>query len=55
MPGVSKEQVRLARETDLLSFLQANDSHELLPPKNGEYRTATHGSLADLRTGAGNA
>ena len=45
MPGVSEEQVRLARETDLLSYLQTNEPHELLPPKNGEYRTAAHGSL----------
>jgi hypothetical protein len=45
MPGVSEEQVRLARGIDLLTYLQANEPHELLPPKNGEYRTATHGSL----------
>jgi len=45
VPGVTEEQVRLAREVDLLSYLQANEPHELLPPKNGEYRTATHGSL----------
>jgi hypothetical protein len=45
MPGVSEEQVRLAREIDLLSYLQAGEPHELLPPKNGEYRTVTHGSL----------
>ena len=45
MPGVSEEQVMLARETDLLSYLQANEPYELLPPKNGEYRTASHGSL----------
>ena len=45
MPGVSADQVKLAREVDLLSYLQANEPHELLPPKNGEYRTVTHGSL----------
>lgn len=45
MPGVSEEQVRLAREVDLLTYLQQNEPHELLPPKNGEYRTKTHGSL----------
>ena len=45
MPGVSEEQVRLARGIDLLTYLQANEPHELLSPKNGEYRTATHGSL----------
>ena len=45
MPGVSEEQVGLAREVDLLSYLQTNEPHELLSPKNGEYRTASHGSL----------
>ena len=45
MPGVSAEQVKLAREVDLLSYLQANEPNELLPPKNGEYRTTTHSSL----------
>jgi hypothetical protein len=45
MPGVSEEQVRIARDVDLLSYLQAREPHELLPPKNGEYRTVTHGSL----------
>jgi len=45
MPGVSEEQVKLAREVDLLTYLQANEPYELLPPKNGEYRTATHSSL----------
>ena len=45
MPGVSEDQVRLARGIDLLTYLQANEPHELLPPKNGEYRTVTHGSL----------
>ena len=45
MPGVSEEQVRLAREVDLLTYLQRNEPHELLPPRNGEYRTKTHGSL----------
>ena len=45
MPGVTEDQVKLAREVDLLSYLQANKSRELLPPQNGGYRTATHGSL----------
>jgi len=45
MPGVSAEQVRLAREVDLLSYLQKNEPQELQPPKNGEYRTVSHGSL----------
>ena len=45
MPGVSAEQVKLAKEIDLLSYLRANEPHELLPPKNGEYRTVTNSSL----------
>ena len=45
MPWVTEEQIARAREVDLLSYLQANEPGELLPPKNGEYRTATHGSL----------
>lgn len=45
MPWIDDEQVKLAREVDLLSYLQASEPHELLPPKNGEYRTVTHGSL----------
>lgn len=45
MPGVSADQVKQAREVDLLSYLQANEPHELTPLKNGEYRTITHGSL----------
>ena len=45
MPGVSEEQVKLAREVDLLTYLQINEPQELLPPKNGEYRTKTHSSL----------
>jgi len=45
MPGVSADQVKLAREVDLLSYLQANEPHELRPSTPGEYRTVTHGSL----------
>ncbi len=45
MPGVTEEQVRLAREVDLLSYLQANEPHELRRTAPGEYRTATHSSL----------
>jgi hypothetical protein len=45
MPGVSEEQVRLAREVDLLTYFQTNEPHVLLPPKNGEYRTTIHSSL----------
>jgi len=43
--GVTSEQVKQAKEVDLLTYLQANEPHELLPPKNGEYRTKSHGSL----------
>ena len=45
MPGVSAEQVKLAREVDLLSYLQANEPGELRKSGPNEYRTATHGSL----------
>ena len=45
MPGVSEEQVKLAREVDLLSYLQANEPHELRRAGSNEYRTVTHGSL----------
>jgi len=45
LPGVTEDQVKRAREVDLLTYLQANEPQELLPPKNGEYRTKTHGSL----------
>ena len=45
MPGVSAEQVRLAREVDLLSYLQASEPGELRPSGPGEFRTVSHGSL----------
>jgi hypothetical protein len=45
MPGVSAEQVKMAREVDLLSYLQANEPNELRPSGPGEYRTVSHGSL----------
>ena len=45
MPGVSEEQVKLAREVDLFNYLQANEPHELRKSGPNEYRTATHGSL----------
>jgi hypothetical protein len=45
MPWVTDEQLARAREADLLSYLQANEPGELLPQKQGEYRTASHGSL----------
>jgi hypothetical protein len=46
MPGVSAEQVKLAKEIDLLTYLQQNEPHELRKSKHGdEHRTATHSSL----------
>jgi len=47
VPGVSAEQVKQAKEVDLLTYLQNNEPFELVKPKHGtdEYRTATHGSL----------
>jgi len=32
MPGVSEQQVKMAREVDHLSYLQANEPQELLQP-----------------------
>ena len=45
MPGVSSEQVELARGVDLLSYLQTREPHELRRTGPREYRTKTHGSL----------
>ena len=45
MPGVSKEQVTLARAIDLLSYLQAYEPGELKSDGPGRYTTVTHGSL----------
>jgi len=47
VPGVSAEQIKLAKEVDLLTYLQNNEPYELVKPKHGtdEYRTATHSSL----------
>ena len=45
MPGVSTDQIQQAREVDLLSYLQANEPHELRRAGPREYRTATHSSL----------
>ena len=47
MPGVSTEQIKLAKEVDLLTYLRAKEPHELVEPKHGadEYRTVTHGSF----------
>ncbi|MCL2343366.1 MAG: DUF3991 and toprim domain-containing protein [Firmicutes bacterium] len=45
MPGVSPEQIKQAREVDLLSYLRAVDPHELRRAGPNEYRTASHESL----------
>ena len=45
MAGVSAEQVKAAKEVDLLSYLQANEPGELKKSGPGEYRTTTHSSL----------
>jgi len=46
MPWVSEEQIKKAKEVDLLTYLQENEPHELRKTKvANEYRTATHGSL----------
>jgi len=45
MPGVSKEQVEMARAVDLLTYLQINEPRELRRSGPNEYRTASHGSL----------
>ena len=45
MPGVSAEQVKMAKEVDLLSYLQASEPHELRKSGADEYRTASNGSL----------
>ena len=45
MPGVSPAQIKLAREVDLLSYLQAVEPHELRRAGPNEYRTVSHESL----------
>ncbi len=45
MPWVTEEQIARAREVDLLTYLQAKEPNELLPPRSGEYRTVSHASL----------
>lgn len=44
MPRLTDEQVRAAREVNLLSWLQTYEPHEL-KPDGAHYRTVTHGSL----------
>lgn len=45
MPGVTEEQVKLAREIDLLTYLRQCEPQELKRTSPTEYRTASHGSL----------
>jgi len=45
MPGVSKEQIRLAREVDLLSYLKEREPDELQPSGGDKFRMVTHSSL----------
>jgi len=45
MGGVNKEQIEQARTIDLLSYLQANEPHELKRSGLNEFRTVTHSSL----------
>jgi hypothetical protein len=45
MPWVTDEQLTLAREVDLLTYLRNKEPHELIPDEPGVFRTATHGSL----------
>ena len=47
MPWIDEEQVKQAKEVDLLTYLQQNEPHELIKSKYGtdEYRTKTHSSL----------
>lgn len=47
MAWIDEEQVKLAKEVDLLTYLQHNEPHELVKSKyrSDEYRTATHSSL----------
>lgn len=45
MPYISEEQIRAARQIDLLSFLQANDPSELVHISGQNYCTREHDSL----------
>jgi len=47
VPWISEEQIKLAKEVDLLTYLRENEPHELVKSKYGvdEYRTKTNGSL----------
>jgi len=45
MPWITEEQKKLAKEVDLLTYLQATEPNELIATGPNEYRTVTHGSL----------
>jgi len=45
MPWISEEQKKLAKEVDLLTYLQTSEPNELIKSGANEYRTATHSSL----------
>ena len=45
MPNVTSDQIKTAREMDLLTYLQLNEPHELRKTGANEYRTVTHSSL----------
>jgi len=45
MPWITEEQKKLAKEVDLLTYLQATEPNELIATGSNEYRTVTHGSL----------
>ena len=50
MPGVTKDQIRRAKEWDLLSYLQTYEPQELKRCGGSEYRTVTHDSLKDRKS-----
>ena len=45
MAKVTQEQIRMARDMDLLTYLQLYEPDELVRVNANEYRTKTHGSL----------
>jgi hypothetical protein len=49
VPGVTAEQVRAAKEVDLLTYLRTREPDELRRSAPGEFRTQSHGSLVISR------
>ena len=45
MPWITEEQKKLAKEVDLLTYLQASEPWEVKKTGPGEFRTVSHGSL----------